>query len=197
MSVTTTPDSAPEVEALSAQQPAPSKSLLREIIETILLTAAIYLAVNFATGRFRIEGTSMEPTMHPNQYVLVDKITYRLGDPQRGDVIVFNYPLATERDFIKRIIGLPGESVSVQGGLVYVDGQPLDEPYVSAPPGYENTWVLGPSQYFVLGDNRNSSSDSHNWGPLDRQYFIGRAVFVYWPPGGWGLVTHYSYAASN
>jgi signal peptidase I len=184
-----------EGEALPAPS-SPGKSLLREIIETVLLTVIIYIAVNFATGRFRIEGSSMEPSMHPNQYVLVDKLSYMLGDPQRGDVVVFNYPLATERDFIKRVIGLPGETVVIQGGVVTVNGEVLDEPYISAPPNYENTWTIGPTEYFVLGDNRNSSSDSHSWGPLDKQYLIGRAIFVYWPPNLWGLVPHYTYAAS-
>jgi signal peptidase I len=100
---TTTDGAPPPAEPEAAPLPAPpGKSLLREIIETVLLTVIIYIAVNFATGRFRIEGSSMEPSMHPNQYVLVDKVTYMLSDPQRGDVVVFNYPLATERDFIRR-----------------------------------------------------------------------------------------------
>jgi signal peptidase I len=194
----TTTDNAPPPEpgAVANAPPPAGKSLLREIIETVLLTVIIYIAVNFATGRFRIEGSSMEPSMHPNQYVLVDKLTYMLGDPKRGDVVVFNYPLATERDFIKRVIGLPGETVVVTDGRVLVNGTALDEPYISAPPNYENTWELGPDEFFVLGDNRNSSSDSHSWGPLGRQYLIGRAIFVYWPPTLWGLVPHYSYAAS-
>lgn len=193
--MTVTTDSSVEAEVVPIE-PAPGKSLLREIIETILLTVIIYVAVNFATGRFRIEGSSMEPSMHPNQYVLVDKISYMLGDPRRGDVVVFNYPLATERDFIKRVIGLPGETVTVEGGVVLIDGQPLEEPYISAPPMYSNSWTLGPGEYFVLGDNRNSSSDSHSWGPLNKQYLIGRAIFVYWPPTLWGLVPHYTYAGS-
>ena len=194
MSFSTSPDSLSEGEALTAPS-SPGKSLLREIIETVLLTVLIYVAVNFATGRFRIEGSSMEPSMHPNQYVLVDKISYMLGDPRRGDVVVFNFPQATERDFIKRVIGLPGETVSVRGGLVYVNNVPLDEPYISAPPTYENTWTLAANQFFVLGDNRNSSSDSHAWGPLDRGYLIGRAILVYWPPDLWGAVPHHTYAA--
>jgi signal peptidase I len=139
-----------EGEALPAQ-PAPGKSLLREIIETVLLTVLIYVAVNFATGRFRIEGSSMEPSMHPNQYVLVDKISYMLGDPKRGDVVVFNFPQATERDFIKRVIGLPGETVSVRGGVVYVNDVALEEPYISAPPTYENSWTLAPDQFLCAG----------------------------------------------
>jgi signal peptidase I len=194
-STTQTSDTLPPADAAPAA-PAPGKSLLREIIETILLTVIIYLSVNFATGRFRIEGSSMEPSMHQDQYVLVDKISYKIGNPHRGDVVVFNYPLATERDFIKRVIGLPGETVTIQGGVVSINGQPLQEPYISQPPDYENSWTLGPDQFFVLGDNRNSSLDSHSWGPLDRHYLIGRAVFVYWPPSLWGLVPHYTYAGA-
>ncbi len=208
MSLTISSDSPPEADnrpytaadnPAEALAPAPlsGKSLLREIIETILLTVIIYFAVNFATGRFRIEGSSMEPSMHPDQYVLVDKISYMIGEPKRGDVVVFNYPLATERDFIKRVIGLPGETITIRNGTVLVNGVPLAEPYIAAPPAYENSWVLGPNQYLVLGDNRNSSSDSHSWGPLDRQFLIGRAVFVYWPPKNWGLVPHFTYAGSD
>jgi signal peptidase I len=180
----------------AAPSPARYGALAREIIETVLLTALIYAAVNFATGRFRVEGDSMQPTLHPDQYVLIDKVSYRLNPPQRGDVVVFRYPLDPTRDFIKRVIGLPGETVAVANGVVTVNGQPLDEPYIAAPPNYVNNWSLGPDQYFVLGDNRNSSSDSHSWGPLERGHLIGKAVFVYWPPTNWGLVTHYTYASS-
>jgi signal peptidase I len=135
--------------------------------------------------------------MHNNQYVLVDKVTYLLSAPQRGDVIVFNYPKATERDFIKRVIGLPGETVRISGGVVSVNGAPLSEPYIAAPPVYDGEWTLGPTELFVMGDNRNSSSDSHSWGPLERKYLIGRAVLVYWPPASWGLVPHYAYIAQS
>ena len=193
MSISTAPDSTTEADAVAAA-PAHGKSLLREIIETILLTVIIYLSVNFATGRFRIEGSSMEPSLHQDQYVLVDKISYKIGNPQRGDVVVFNYPLATERDFIKRVIGLPGETVNIAGGVVSINGRPLQEPYISQAPDYEGSWTLSANQFFVLGDNRNSSLDSHSWGPLDRHYLIGRAVFVYWPPSLWGMVPRYAYA---
>ena len=173
------------------------KSLVREILETVLLTVVIYFAVNFATGRFRVEGNSMQPNMHPDQYVLIDKISYMIGDPQRGDVIVFRYPLGPDRDFIKRVIGLPGETISVSGKMVHVNGRPLPEPYISSPPEYEGSWTVGDNQFFVLGDNRNSSSDSHSWGMLDRSFIIGKAIFIYWPPPLWGLVPHYTYASSN
>jgi len=174
------------------------RTILAEVLETIVLTIIIYAVVNFATGRFRVEGNSMQPTMHPDEYVLVDKVSYMVGRPQRGDIVVFQYPLATEteRDFIKRVIGLPGDTVSIHGGVVRVNGQPLTEPYISAPPLYDGTWTLNANQYFMLGDNRNSSSDSHSWGPLETKYLIGRAAFVYWPPEAWKSVPHHDYNAS-
>jgi signal peptidase I len=180
----------------AAPRSASLKGLAREAVETVLLTLLVYLAVNFTTGRFRVEGNSMEPSMHSEEYVLVDKVAYRFGNPRRGDIVVFQYPRATERDFIKRIIGLPGEVVEINNGMVRVNGQPLGEPYIAAPPGYSGTWTLAPNEYFVLGDNRNSSSDSHSWGALQRQYLIGRAILIYWPPPLWGTVPHYTYAAS-
>ena len=192
------PDSAPEPDFVTVESPTrPGKGLLREIIETALLTVIIYVAVNFTTGRFRIESISMLPTFQPGQYVVVDKLSYLLGKPQRGDVIVFQYPLAPDKDYIKRVIGLPGETVSIGGGVVSVNGQPLNEPYIAAPPNLGGTWALSPDQYFVMGDNRNNSSDSRSWGPLERKYLIGKAVLVYWPPPGWGWVPHYTYASSN
>ena len=192
------PDSAPEPDFVTVESPTrPGKGLLREIIETALLTVIIYVAVNFTTGRFRIESISMLPTFQPGQYVVVDKLSYLLGKPQRGDVIVFQYPLAPDKDYIKRVIGLPGETVSIGGGVVSVNGQPLNEPYIATPPNLGGTWALSPAQYFVMGDNRNNSSDSRSWGPLERKYLIGKAVLVYWPPPGWGWVPHYTYASSN
>lgn len=170
-----------------------AKSLVREIFETLLLTAAIYLLVNFVTGRFRIDGDSMQPSMHNGQYVLISKLSYRLGEPQRGDVIVFRFPNDPDRDFIKRIIGVPGDTVEIANGGVRVNGSLLNEPYISDPPTYSGTWPVGPDQYFVLGDNRNYSSDSHAWGLLSESSIIGKAWFVYWPPQTWGPVPHYTY----
>ena len=157
--VATPTESAPAAPLPAEQNQASLRALAREVLETIILTVVIYLVVNFATGRFRVEGTSMEPSVHPGQYVLVDKISYRLGTPRRGDIIVFNYPLATDRDFIKRVIGLPGETVTVSGGVVTINGEPLEEPYIAAPPLSGGAWTLTASQYFVMGDNRNGSSD--------------------------------------
>jgi signal peptidase I len=179
------------------------KSLLREILETILLTLAIYWAVNAATGRFRIQGSSMEPTLHSGQFVITNKIAYLLGEPQRGDIIVFIAPhsaaSAREDDYIKRVIGLPGETVTVNGGQVLINGMPITEPYIAEPPMYSRTWTIGPNEYFVLGDNRNRSNDSHDWGMLEEDAILGKAWLIYWPPGSWGAVpnhTEYSVAAA-
>ena len=185
--------SPPTVEAAAPQH---RSHLLREIVETVLLTIAIFLLVNAATGRFRIEGASMEPNLHDSEYVLIDKISYRLHTPERGDVIVFERQ-GVERDYIKRVIGLPGDTVQIGGGKVMVNGRTLDEPYL-------NTTMLNdmparkidPEHYFVLGDNRNNSSDSRSFGSIAAKDIIGRAWLVYWPPSEWNVVPHHTYAAA-
>jgi signal peptidase I len=169
--------------------------VLREIIETVLLTAAIFLIVNAATGRFRIEGDSMEPNLHNGEYVLIDKISYLLHPPERGDVVVFTPP-NNERDYIKRVIGLPGDTVEVKGGQVYVNGVKLDEPYLQQVIlRDESARVVEQGRYFVLGDNRNNSSDSRSFGTITPQSIVGRAWLVYWPPSDWSTVPHHTYAA--
>jgi len=174
------------------------KSILREIVETVLLTLLIFLAVRTLIQNFRIEGTSMEPNLHDGQYLIINKLLYYLHPPERGDVVVFHYPKNPRRDFIKRVIGLPGEKVEVRGERIFINGEELEEPYTLHTSNY--TWGpqrLGEDEYFVLGDNRNSSSDSHNWGSLSRDAIIGKAWISYWPPNYLGLVPHYSYAATE
>jgi signal peptidase I len=171
---------------------------MREMVETLLLTLLIFLAIRTLIQNFRIEGTSMRPNLHNGQYLIVNKLVYYLHPPERGDVVVFHYPNNRNRDFIKRVIGLPGEKVEIRGEHVLIDGEELDEPYAL----HESSYAWGPQrmgegEYFVLGDNRNSSSDSHNWGPLQRDDIIGKAWISYWPPRYLGLVPHYSYAASD
>lgn len=169
--------------------------VLREIVETVLLTAAIFLLVNAATGRYRIEGDSMEPNLHNGEYVLIDKISYLLHPPERGDVVVF-VPPNGERDYIKRIIGLPGDTVEIKGGRVYVNDIVLDEPYLK---NLTNTDMpaspVKEGRYFVMGDNRNNSSDSRVFGAITPQSIVGRAWLVYWPPSDWSTVPHHTYAA--
>ena len=192
----TTPatDSVPPPPPVPTEAPPPRANLLREIIETVLLTAIIFLLVNTATGRFRIEGQSMEPNLHDSEYVLIDKISYLLHPPERGDVIVLLRP--GERDYIKRIIGLPGDTVEIRGGQVLVNGVVLEEPYISQPIRADlPARQVEPDRYFVMGDNRNNSSDSRSFGTVAAKDIVGRAWLVYWPPSAWGAVPHYSYAA--
>ncbi len=172
----------------------PRTNLLREIIETVLLTAIIFLLVNTATGRFRIEGQSMEPNLHDNEYVLIDKISYLLHPPERGDVVVLLRP--GERDYIKRIIGLPGDTVEVRGGQVLVNGIVLEEPYINQAIRVDiPARQVEPARYFVMGDNRNNSSDSRSFGTVAAADIVGRAWLVYWPPSAWSAVPHYTYQA--
>ncbi len=169
--------------------------LLREIVETVLLTVGIFLLVNAATGRFRIEGQSMEPNLHDGEYVLIDKISYLLHPPERGDVVVF-LPPNEDRDYIKRVIGLPGDTVEVKGGQVFVNGIVLDEPYLKYSTNSEmQARVVEKGRYFVMGDNRNNSSDSRSFGAITPQSIVGRAWLVYWPPSDWSTVPHHTYAA--
>ena len=181
----------------TAAAPPRRSNLLREIIETALLTAIIFLLVNTATGRFRIEGQSMEPNLHDGEYVIVDKVSYALHAPERGDVIVL-LKSNNERDLIKRIIGLPGDTIEVRNGQVYINGTVINEPYLNQPTNEPlPARQVEPGRYFVMGDNRNNSSDSRSFGSIARSEIVGRAWFVYWPPSDWGAVPHYSYAATT
>ena len=175
-------------------QPGPPKTLFaREIIETLLLTLFIFWIVNSATGRFRIEGFSMLPTLEEGEYIIINKLSYYLEEPERGDIIVLHFPNDRSRDFIKRIIGLPGDHVEVANGVVSVNGTELNEPYINAAPSYNGSWDVPDDHFFVLGDNRNNSSDSHNWSYLPRKDIVGKAWVIYWEVDKWGLVAHYDH----
>lgn len=167
--------------------------LLDVIVVAIVAAVTVWMLNAFLITRFRVEGESMFPALRSGDFVLVDRIVYQVGGLQRGDVIVFQYPYGPERDFIKRVIALPGDGVSIADGLVRVNGVPLDEPYIAVPAAYTTSTTLGPDQIFVLGDNRNNSVDSHTWGPLDRGFVVGRAIAVYWPPAEAGIVVHYAH----
>lgn len=154
---------------------------LWEILQTLIMAVILYFLIDTVVGRVRVENISMQPTLHEGQFILVNKLAYRLGDFERGDVIVFHYPRNPEEDYIKRVIGLPGDTVTIENGQVHVNGQVLDEPYIAAPPQYANTWAVPEGQVFVLGDNRNQSSDSHSWGYVPAEYVVGKALVIYWP----------------
>jgi signal peptidase I len=169
------------------------RSLLREILETILLTVIIFLVLNATTGRFQVRGSSMEPTLHDGQYMIISKLIYWIHPPERGDVIVFRPPNNPNDDYIKRIVGLPEEQVEIRNGVVSVDGVFLEEPYITNPGFYSGVWNLGDGEYFVLGDNRRNSSDSHTWGVFPEENVVGKAWLCYWPPEEWGLAAHYTF----
>lgn len=164
--------------------------MLLDILETLVLSVLLFVGINAISARIRVDGYSMEPTLHTGEFVIVNRLAYQFGSPKIGDVIVFHYPRDPQQEYIKRIIGLGGDTVRVEGGNVYVDGQRLNEPYIAAPPAYQNTWQVPKDSLFVLGDNRNNSSDSHNWGFVPMNYVVGKAIAVYWPPEDWGLITH-------
>jgi signal peptidase I len=167
---------------------------LLDVVETLILSVILFAAINTVSARIRVDGASMEPTLETGEFVIVNKLAYLYGKPQIGDVIVFHFPRDPEQEYIKRIIGLPGDQVAIKDGQVTVNGQPLEESYIAATPVYEATWDVPSDALFVLGDNRNNSSDSHSWGPVPLENVVGKAVFVYWPPTDWGLVSHASIA---
>jgi signal peptidase I len=181
---------------LAEEQPkSQTKSALREAVETILITLLIYFLVRtFLFENYRVEGSSMIPTLEDDQYLVVSKLDYRLHEPQRGDIIVFHDPHDSGRNLIKRVIGLPGELLEIRNGQVYISDRLLEEPYINNPGLHSRPLTPIPDDhYFVLGDNRNNSSDSRNWGALSGQKIVGKAWLSYWPPKLWGVIPHEVY----
>ena len=174
------------------------KTLLRDILITLVLAAIIFLGLQATVQKFVVDGPSMNTKFRHGQQLLVNKAVYKfLHEPERGDVIVFHSPGDRQGDYIKRIIGLPGESVEIQEGIVYIhtaDGTmvPLDEPYITKPARDPfKGFKIPENEYFVLGDNRNNSDDSRQGWTLPRQNIIGKAWLSIWPPDEWGLAANY------
>jgi signal peptidase I len=173
-------------------------AVIREVGETIILTLIIFFLIQTVIRNFRVVGTSMVDNLHDGQYLIIDKVSYNpfvanvlgIGGPQRGDVIVFEPPNRPGEDYVKRVIGLPGETVEVRAGQIFINGQLLAEPFQPTPGTYTmpNPVVVPEGQVFVLGDNRNNSNDSHNWGTLPLENIVGRAWLSYWPPTSWGVI---------
>jgi signal peptidase I len=161
---------------------------LLDLLETVVLSAILFLGINAISARIRVEGFSMEPTFSSGEFVIVNKLAYKFGIPDYGDIIVFHYPRDPEQEYIKRIIGLPGDRIRIDGGQLFVNQIPFSEPYIAEAPTYQSEWTVPEDSLFVLGDNRNESSDSHNWGPVPLDYVVGKAQIVYWPPKSWGVV---------
>ena len=168
------------------------KAFFREVAIIIILALIIYAALQAAVQNFRVEGSSMEPSIHEGQYILVNKAIYFFRSPERGDVIILHAPNNSRQDYIKRIIGIPGDTVVVNKGIVYINGTPLVEPYIKEPPEYRlSSRQVPPDRYFVLGDNRNNSADSHNGWFVPRENIIGLAWVCLWPPYCWGLAPNH------
>ncbi len=163
---------------------------LVDILETLILSVVLFVCINVISARIRVDGDSMIPTLVSGEYVVVNRLSYRLGSPQQGDIIVFHFPRNPTEEYIKRIIGLPGDVIEGMNGSVYVNGQPFNESYLNVKINYTGKWEVPSGQLFVLGDNRNNSSDSHDWGTVPMDYVVGKAILVYWPPPAWGLVDH-------
>ncbi len=170
--------------------------ILREVLITILIALAIFLPMKATVQGYEVQYSCMVPNVQDGDWIIVGKVAYHLSPPQRGDVIVFNPPeeLHSEFPFIKRLIGLPGETVEVHDGTVYINGVALVEPYLNEKPRYTlGPMVIPEGEYFVLGDNRNSANDSHNGWTVPMQNVIGKARFIYWPLSRWTVIDHYDY----
>lgn len=179
----------PSAEPTEQDQHARRQKALREIVETIVLTLLIFFAVHFSIQPVHVDGPSMQPGLHTGEVLLVNLLTYDFSSPQRGDIIVFHPPGEPSVEYVKRIIGIPGDTISITATAVYVDGKKLNEPYIAAlAPGQDESVVvipslkLGKDDYFVLGDNRLNSRDSRFFdGPVTRQSIIGKAQLVIFP----------------
>lgn len=166
------------------------KRFALDILETIVLAVILYFGINAVSARVRVDGFSMNPTLQNGEYILVNRLAYKTGQPERGDIIVFSYPADEGQDLIKRVIGLPGETVTIGDGVVTINGQELQEPYIAQDPVYFGEWKVPEGYLFVLGDNRNDSRDSHQWGLLPLENVIGKSVLIYWPPAEWKIINH-------
>ena len=162
-----------------------------EIIESVAIAVILAVVIRFFLFQpFYIPSGSMEPTLKPDDRIIVNKFTYRFSQPKRGDVMVFKYPRDPKRDFIKRVVGLPGENLEIKDSVVYINKKAVPQPFLD--PGLR-FGSFGPvdipdGNYFMMGDNRNNSEDSRVWGTLPRENIVGKAMFIYWPLSRIGLV---------
>jgi signal peptidase I len=184
-------------ESKPAEEATNWKRFFLDILETLVLAVILFVGINTVSARVRVDGFSMRPTLEDGEFVLVSKLSYKFGEYNRGDIIVFHFPLNPDEELVKRIIGLPGDNVVVKDNQVYVNGQKLDEPYIAQAPLYSGEWIVPEGTLFVLGDNRNNSNDSKDWGLLPQDNVVGKAVLIYWPPPLWEVLDHPEVAASQ
>jgi signal peptidase I len=190
--------------AVSSPPPAQQKSFFRDTLEIVFLALALYLVIQYAVQTVHVLGTSMYGTLHDQDLLVASKISYKLHAPQRGDIIIFKPPNDDARDFIKRVIALPGDRLRIDKATVYINGEVLKEPYLPERWTLNNTWptdgrevIVPPDHYFVLGDNRNHSSDSRTFGYIDINEILGKAEVRIWPIADAGLLnSHPTLAAA-
>jgi signal peptidase I len=167
------------------------QSIVDLLHDLAIAVVVCVLLITYIVQAFKVQGTSMSPELRDSERILVNKFVYYLGDIERGDVVVFWYPEDPDLSFIKRVVGLPGETVEIRAGAVYVDGRLVDEPYVDEENAERRSFPphdIRPGHYFVLGDNRKGSNDSRSWGLVPERYIYGKAILRIWPPAEFGLV---------
>jgi signal peptidase I len=165
------------------------RRMILDVLETLVLSVVLFLGINAVSARIRVESISMQPNLFAGDFVIVNKLAYKLGIPQRGDIIVFRYPPdPTQTPYIKRVIGLSGDQIHIADGKVYVNDKLLGEPYLKTVTSRGGDWTVPANSLFVMGDNRNNSSDSRSWGMVPMENVIGKALVIYWPPEDWGLL---------
>jgi signal peptidase I len=172
------------------------RRFVKDILEVALISFILFFSINAVSARIRVESVSMQPTLFAGNFVVVNKMAYQFGDPERGDIVVFEYPPDPDQDpYIKRVIGLPGEQVQIADGKVTINGIFIQEPYLVSDTSQSGKWMVPEESLFVMGDNRKNSSDSRSWGVVPMENVIGKAVVVYWPPEKWELL-NMSYAVA-
>jgi signal peptidase I len=165
-------------------QPATRTSWLKlvlETLQTVVLALVLYVMIDSVVARVRVENISMLPTLQAGEFILVNKLAYKFSDVHRGDIIVFHFPQNPHEDYIKRVIGVPGDTVDIHDNKVLINNQQLAEAYIASEPQYSGIWQVPKDNLFVLGDNRNQSSDSHSWGFVPYANIVGKAQVIYWP----------------
>lgn len=171
--------------------------MVSELIGTILFVIAVTVLFDLAIPRSLVDGRSMFPTFEDGERLVISRVNYLFGEPNRGDIVVFNSMDPREPDvmLIKRVIGVPGDTITFENSEVYVNGERVDEPYINEPcrSCAEEPIVLGDDEFFIMGDNRNRSRDSRSFGPVTRDHIVGEVVFRYWPINRLGVVLHIGY----
>ena len=184
----------PQHAAGAASSSSAAGSLFREVAEVVVLAFILYFGISFAIQAVHVEGLSMFATLDNNDYLIANKLDYRFGSPQRGDIIILRPPTDNSKDFIKRVIAVPGDRLRIVNGMVCINGRVLDEPYLPEAWTTDTTWnggaehVMASNEYFVMGDNRNRSQDSRIFGPITRDRIDGKAWFRIWPFDTFGSI---------